>query len=1124
MVKKLLAIFAVLFSLILLTRISYAQTRDSFVEIVMPVRGSEFWDKGGITPAQSFRSYLGAIDQRKLKSTFLLRFDALSDPNITDVLKSDQNRPEVGIFLEITPKASQAAGVNYHTSSNWHQAYSVLVTGYEPSERRKLIDAYFAKYKSVFGDYPKSVGAWWIDGDSLAYMHDKYGVIANLSVADQFSTDSYQVWGQFWSSPFYPSKFNASQPAQREENKTGTVAIQWALRDPYNGYGERVEDSTYSVQANDYLTHPNLSTNYFSKLLDIYLNQDAVGQVTVGIENDFIQSNFKEEFNRQLDEISKRKNRGQVLTTTMWEFATWYRESYPKLSPPQILFSQNPLNANEHVLWYSNNGYRLGLFQSSQNMILRDLRSYSDTMAEPCLKASCRDLDLARTVAKPIDDVTYRQHLLIQEGLVTNMAVAKEGNNLRVRFTDSLGENKDLLLAPNDIYINGKPSTVNGLIIETTKSQTREKIPLTNSGASIQMDLPYSLKSLAVFLLSIIFLFYLPGRLISKKIYQLSSYEEIVLSITFGISYFILISLLSLLIRNNWIIWVATLVPALISLKSFRPQPIKKIQVFPLAALLVGVIISVLPVFKSGLLYPFGMGFWGPNGHDAIWHLSLIESLKYSGFPPENFVLAATSLQNYHYFFDLIIAKLSLVPYLDSLGLYFRLWPLLVSLSLGGSLWVLAKKLKLNSFSTGTLILLTFLGGSWGGLVSFIRNRDFGGESMFWANQSVSLHLNPPFVLSLLFITATSILMFTPLNGWKKRIILAVLISLLWGIKAYSGVLVLGAVLLISIVQFFKSKDSELLKTSFLAALFSLIIFLPLNRGATSLFEFSPFWLVNSMIDSTDRLSWERLANAKLVYSQTGNLKLIVVEVLGLLIFLLGNFGCRLIGFGSWIRSFKNTNVVLKILGLIALLGVIPPVLFIQRGNSWNVIQFLYYSMFVLTIFSAIYLNSLKNKTIITVAIVVLILSSLTTFGTLKQYFPGTAASYLSTDELAALSFLKSQPAGNVLSEAFDKTASSNFDSPIPQYAYAPSAYISAFSSKPNYLEDEINLDILGVDYNSRLIAVDEFLKSPQSDWTSTFLKNTNIKYIYVHKQKNYSLNNLNKIFENGQIEIYRID
>lgn len=50
-----------------------------------------------------------------------------------------------------------------------------------------------------------------------------------------------------------------------------------------------------------------------------------------------------------------------------------------------------------------------------------------------------------------------------------------------------------------------------------------------------------------------------------------------------------------------------------------------------LAAGLVIALLAGITVFRNGTLQPFGMGFWGPNGHDAIFHLSMIE--KFSSIP-----------------------------------------------------------------------------------------------------------------------------------------------------------------------------------------------------------------------------------------------------------------------------------------------------------------------------------------------------------------------------------------------------------------------------------------------------------------------------------------------------------
>jgi hypothetical protein len=42
--------------------------------------------------------------------------------------------------------------------------------GYIPEERRKLVDVFSADFKAIFGHCPKTVGSWYIDEMTLAYM------------------------------------------------------------------------------------------------------------------------------------------------------------------------------------------------------------------------------------------------------------------------------------------------------------------------------------------------------------------------------------------------------------------------------------------------------------------------------------------------------------------------------------------------------------------------------------------------------------------------------------------------------------------------------------------------------------------------------------------------------------------------------------------------------------------------------------------------------------------------------------------------------------------------------------------------------------------------------------------
>ena len=78
-----------------------------------------------------------------------------------------------------------------------------------------------------------------------------------------------------------------------------------------------------------------------------------------------------------------------------------------------------------------------------------------------------------------------------------------------------------------------------------------------------------------------------------------------------------------------------------------------------LAAILIvlGTISWSLTMVKSGLIYDYGMGFWGPNGHDGIWHIALVKSLLRGSLDMP--VFAGEALKNYHIGFDFLLAGLS---------------------------------------------------------------------------------------------------------------------------------------------------------------------------------------------------------------------------------------------------------------------------------------------------------------------------------------------------------------------------------------------------------------------------------------------------------------------------------
>jgi hypothetical protein len=291
-------------------------SEDKYITIVNPVRISKY----NSNPVQSLKNEYSIIQKNNLPATWLVTYDVLDDPKMVETIKEFDKKQEIGIFLEVTSNFARNANIKYNDSGSWHHANSLFLSGYIEEERRILIDQVFNKYKEIFGKYPKSIGSWWTDGYSLSYIKDKYGIVANLVCSDQFSTDGYKIWGQPWQVPYYPSKNHPAVQASNVENKLDLVNIQWASRDPLNGY----ISSLYSTQ--DYLVSKSvLDINYFKKLLDLYLNTNDVDQVTVGLEADLDPAGYFGEFTKQMDIVNDYSNRG-VYVLTMSQFYEKYKE------------------------------------------------------------------------------------------------------------------------------------------------------------------------------------------------------------------------------------------------------------------------------------------------------------------------------------------------------------------------------------------------------------------------------------------------------------------------------------------------------------------------------------------------------------------------------------------------------------------------------------------------------------------------------------------------------------------------------------------------------------------------------------------------------------------------------
>jgi hypothetical protein len=328
-----------------------------FVTLVNPVRGRDKWNDKTITPLVNQYSL---VKKEGFAATWLLQYDALTDPEVASRIKSFDPNQEIGLFLEVSPDLAKEARVIYPTQVAWANPRVLFLSGYLQSERRKLIDALFLRFKKTFGYFPRSIGAWWIDSYSLNYLREKYDVTAAMIVADQKTTDNYGVWGQWWGAAYFPSNANILTPANGNANRAEVVVIQWAQRDLSLAYGEGPEYSNHSLQANDY-TSLGKDTGYFVDLARQYLDcRNNLAQITVGLETGMEGTTFFPEYKRQITELKKFP---RLKSLTMSDFAGEFRANHGS-------------NPEKFFLGDENNGWVLTP-QARVNRALGDEVSYN---------------------------------------------------------------------------------------------------------------------------------------------------------------------------------------------------------------------------------------------------------------------------------------------------------------------------------------------------------------------------------------------------------------------------------------------------------------------------------------------------------------------------------------------------------------------------------------------------------------------------------------------------------------------------------------------------------------------------------------------------------------------------
>ncbi len=479
----------------------------------------------------------------------------------------------------------------------------------------------------------------------------------------------------------------------------------------------------------------------------------------------------------------------------------------------------------------------------------------------------------------------------------------------------------------------------------------------------------------ALFAISLYISFFIPGNLflsiLCNKKEEGSDFTNFVLSWTYGIALFLLGIYFTAYLKLNFayliIIALCTVIYFVrkIWLKKLFPKRIEITDKWSFALILIGSISFTSLMFFSGFPVKNGLQFIDVNAVDGIRHVGLITD-QIIHFPPQEPYLAGQTLRGFHYFYDLMLSRFSLFYGFQVSDLYFRYFPLFISLIYGIGVAFITGKLTKNVGARRFVLLFAYFSQSSIVLIwPFIKSISIVDDAIV---QPMGLILNPFTVLSLgLLFVALGIL---PLikKSWKYALIAGIVIGVMSEIKVYSGIIALSCMSLYCLyllIRFKKKYISSLTLLFITAVILTTVTFLPNNAGSGG-FIFAPLLFYNHYLQ-TDIFSSLQWGSRLIVYQARNNiLGIVFLYTISIFIFVLLNFGLRLILLFK-IKNLLSKNFWKSDMNFILFWSILIPILiasfFIQSVSVFDTVQFFWIAISIISVPSGIVLFSIYKRT-----------------------------------------------------------------------------------------------------------------------------------------------------------------
>ncbi len=339
------------------------------------------------------------MEKYQFSGTFLIQYDALLLPEYQDLLKSlDPERYEIGIWYEVVRPLTEKCGIEWNGRWDWDwHCHCGFPIGYDISQREALIDEFFAKFKEVFGYWPRVFGSWMFDSHTIRYMNDKYGLDAICNCKEQYGTDGYTLWGGYYGQAYYPARNNIFMPAQTEDQKLDVPLFRMLGSDPVYQYDFGMDPDS-GAQVQGVITLEPVYNGHgggVPKWVDWYLQENfngdclSFGYAQAGQENPFGWDSMKDGLIYQFAQFDRLQKEGKIEIEPFGKTGRWFKETYKDTPPSAITAHSAYDDPGKNSLWYCTKHYRVNLYGDSKAMRIRDIHLFDETYGDLFNDAVC---------------------------------------------------------------------------------------------------------------------------------------------------------------------------------------------------------------------------------------------------------------------------------------------------------------------------------------------------------------------------------------------------------------------------------------------------------------------------------------------------------------------------------------------------------------------------------------------------------------------------------------------------------------------------------------------------------------------------------------------------------------